>query len=442
MKRVTAAGGELVTITSLSHDGRGVAHLDGKAVFVAGALPGEKVRLGARFRHRRFDEAELAEVVEPSSARVVPRCAAFGICGGCALQHLDPRAQVAAKQQHLLEELQRIGRVAPDEVLEPLTADVWGYRRRARLGAKFVPRKGRVLVGFRERLSPFIAALERCEILAPPLDALIAPLSEMLTGLTIRSHVPQIEVAVADNATALVFRVLAPPADGDLAAFADFGARHGVQVHLQPGGIDTIAPLGTVEPLRYRLPDYDVELQFQPSDFIQVNGPLNRRMVARALGLLQAGSETAVLDLFCGLGNFTLPLARGARRVVGVEGEASLVERARTNARRNGIANAEFHVANLADPAIGQGATGRRPWSTERFEAVLLDPPRAGALEILPITARCGALRVVYISCHTGSLARDAGILVHEHGFKLRSAGVMDMFPHTAHVESLAVFER
>ena len=443
MKRVAAAGGELVNITSLSHDGRGVAHVDGKAVFVAGALPGEKVRLGARFRHRRFDEAELADVVEPSAERVAPRCAAFGVCGGCALQHLEPRAQVAAKQEHLLEELRRIGRVAPEEVPDPLVADVWGYRRRARLGAKFVPRKGRVLVGFRERLSPYIAELERCEILAPPLDALIVPLSEMLTSLTIRSQVPQIEVAVADNASALVFRVLAPPVDADLAALSDFGTRHGVQIHLQPGGIDTIAPLGGVEPLRYRLPEYDVELEFQPADFIQVNGPLNRRMVARALGLLRAGPSDSVLDLFCGLGNFTLPIARGARRVVGVEGEAALVERARANARRNGIANAEFHVANLADDSTGQGAgaTGRA-WSAERFEAVLLDPPRAGALEILPITARCGALRVVYISCHTGSLARDAGILVHEHGFKLRSAGVMDMFPHTAHVESLAVFER
>ncbi len=441
MPRTRPAGGEpanhttTTTVDSLSHDGRGVAHVGGKAVFVAGALPGETVRVGQRVRHRRFDEAELIEVVDPSPQRVVPRCAAFGVCGGCALQHLDPVAQVAAKQSHLLEELRRTGRVEPDEVLAPLAADVWGYRRRARLGARYVARKERSLVGFRERLAPYIADLQRCEILAPPLDGLIAPLSQLLSGLSIRTRLPQIEVAVADDATALVFRVLDPPGPDDLSAFARFGAEHGIQVHLQPGGVDSIAPLSPAEPLRYRLEEFAVELEFGPADFVQINAPLNRAMVSRAVQLLDAGGAR-VLDLFCGLGNFTLPLARGAAEVVGVEGEGVLVERARANARRNGIANVQFHVANLAAPV------GDVPWAAGRYDAVLLDPPRAGAREILPITARCGARRVVYISCHTGSLARDAGLLVHEHGFKMRAAGVMDMFPHTAHVESIAVFER
>jgi len=441
VQRTRRAGGEpaidttVATIDSLSHDGRGVAHIGGKAVFVAGALPGESVRVGQRLRHRRFDEAELVQVIEPSAQRVVPRCAAFGVCGGCALQHLDTAAQVAAKQSHLLEELRRTGRVEPAQILAPLTADAWNYRRRARLGARYVARKERALVGFRERLSPYVAELQRCEILVPPLDGLIEPLSRLLSGLSIRARVPQIEVAVADNATALVFRVLQEPDATDRAALEQFGLQQGVQVHLQPAGVDSIAPLSPVEPLRYRLEEFDVELEFGPADFIQVNAALNRAMVSRAVQLLGADGAR-VLDLFCGLGNFTLPLARGAAEVVGVEGEGALVERARANARRNGIVNVQFHVANLAAPVDDV------PWAAGRYDAVLLDPPRAGAREILPITARCGARRVVYISCHTGSLARDAGLLVHEHGFKMRAAGVMDMFPHTAHVESIAVFER
>lgn len=435
MPRVPAVV-EAATITSLSQDGRGVTHLDGKAVFVAGALPGEQVHLRRRGRRRSFDEAELVEVLTPSAERAVPRCAAFGVCGGCALQHLAAPAQVLAKQAHLLEELRRTAGVEPFEVLEPLTAGVWGYRRRARLGAKFVAKKGRVVVGFRERLTPYVAALERCEILAPPLDALVAPLAAMLTGLSIRARVPQIEIAAADNATALVIRVLDPPSPEDLALLSGFASEHRVEIYLQPGGVESITPLGRVAPLSYRLDAFDVEIEFQPTDFIQVNGALNRRMVARALELLELGPQETVLDLFCGLGNFTLPLARRAHAVVGVEGDRGLVERARANARRNGIANVEFHVANLAAPVTDL------PWAERHFDAVLLDPPRAGAREILPIIAQSRPRRVVYISCHTGSFARDSGILVRQYGFQLRAAGVMDMFAHTAHVESIALFER
>jgi len=427
---------EAFDVTSLSHDGRGVAHADGKAVFVTGALPGERVSLAHRKRRRSFDEAEAATIEQPSPHRVQPRCRHFGVCGGCVLQHLDPGQQVVMKQGHLLEELRRVGKVEPRRVLEPLTGEPWGYRRRARLGVRWVHRKGRVLVGFRERLAPYIADLERCEILAAPLDGLLVALGALIGGLSIRERLPQIEVAVADNAVALVFRVLDPPSAGDREQLEAFGREHGVQIFLQPGGTETAAPLGSVEPLLYRVPELALEFEFLPTDFIQVNGPLNRAMIARALALLAPQAGERLLDLFCGLGNFSLPLARRCGQVVAVDGEPSLIERARRNADRNEVRNAEFHVTDLTL----SGPPG--PWATGGFDAVLLDPPRAGAREALPLVNESGARRVVYISCHTGSLSRDAGILVQDHGFELTAAGVMDMFPHTAHVESLAVFER
>ena len=426
-----------VEISSLSHDGRGVAHVDGKAVFVAGSLPGERVTLGQRRRHRSFDEAEIAAIETPSPHRVTPKCAHFGTCGGCALQHLAPEQQIATKQDHLLEELRRTGKVEPQRLLPPLAGEPWNYRRRARLGAKWVAKKGRVLVGFRERLSPYLADLHRCEVLAPPLDALIDPLSELIGSLSIKARVPQIEVAVGDNATALVFRVLDPPLPADLERLRLFGVDRGLRIYLQRGGPDSLERLaGDDNPLTYRLPEFDIELAFEPTDFVQVNASLNRAMVGRALELLAPQGGDRVLDLFCGLGNFSLPLARRAGEVVGVEGDAGLVERARSNAVRNGLRNVEFHSADLAAPEQSGS------WARLQYEAVLLDPPRAGAREVLPVLNGPRVTRVVYISCHTGSLARDAGLLVHESGFRLTAAGVMDMFPHTAHVESLALFER
>ncbi len=431
-----------VVIDSLAHDGRGVAHLEGKAIFVPGALPGERVTIARRRRHRSFDEAELQEVETASADRVEPRCAHFGVCGGCSLQHLQPHKQLELKQRHLLEQLERIGGVHPERLLPPLAGEPWNYRRRARLGAKFVAKKGRVVVGFRERAAPFVTDVRRCEILAAPLDALVEPLSALLTGLSIRARVPQIEVAVADNATALVFRVLDAPSAADRAALAEFGAAHAVRIYLQPGGVDTIAPLegspwaSAGEPLFYSLPAFDLTLEFGPADFLQVNGPLNRRMVERAVELLEPAPGDRVLDLFCGLGNFTLPLARRCASVVGVEGDEQLVQRARHNARRNGIVNASFRTANLF--AVERPF----PWMREPFERLLLDPPRAGAREILPWIAGSAVRRLVYISCHPGSLARDAGILVRELGFGLEAAGALDMFPHTAHVESMAAFVR
>jgi 23S rRNA (uracil1939-C5)-methyltransferase len=425
---------ETAKVTDLSHEGRGVAHVDGKTVFIDDALPGELVEWQRLKRGKNFDEGRLLKVIEPSPDRVEPRCAHFGICGGCVLQHLSGEQQRQFKQKQLMDSLTRIGKVTPQEILPPLQADNWNYRRRARLAARWVPKKGRTIVGFRERSTPYITNIERCEVLQAPLDRLIVPLSELMTALSIRNRVPQIEAAVGDNAVALVVRVLEPLTEADQELLRRFGHEHSVQMFLQPGGYATVAPMEPVEPLEYRLPAFDLTLQFLPTDFIQVNGPLNLQMIDRAVELLALTPQDRVLDLFCGLGNFSLPLARRAGQVVGVEGEASLVARARDNATRNGLGNAQFFAANLADEGIGSAS-----WAG-KFDKVLLDPPRAGAKEVLPVVAKSGADTVLYISCHPGSLARDAGILVHEHGYELRAAGVMDMFPHTAHVESAALF--
>lgn len=423
-------------VVDLGHDGWGVARVNGKVVFVAGALPGERVTIGRQKRRAGRDEAELLAVLAASPDRVSPPCEHFGICGGCALQHLAPAAQLAAKARELQDQLERIGRVQPERELPPLEGPLLGYRRRARLGVKYVPKKGRVLVGFRERESPYVTDVRRCHVLEPRVGERVGALGELIGALTIRDRIPQIEVAVAEAVTVLVLRILAPLADADAERLRAFAREHGVEFWLQPGGLDTAAPLDPPgSTLRYRLPAFDVALEFGPLDFVQVNGVLNERMVSHALELLQPQPADAVLDLYCGLGNFTLPLARRAARVHGVEGEAGLVARARRNAERNGLANATFAVANLAADLRGE------PWARERWNRVLLDPPRVGAKEALPAIATSGAERIVYVSCHPGSLARDAGLLVHEHGFRLVAAGVMDMFPHTAHVESIALFE-
>ena len=436
MKRISAAP-EAADIIDLSHEAHGVARLDGKAVFVTDALPGERVMLRRVRRHRNFDEAVLESVLTPSPDRVAPACPHYGTCGGCALQHLAPAAQLAFKQSQLLENLARLGAVEPGHLLDPLTGPAWGYRRRARLGIKHVPRKGRVLVGFRERSAPYVADLHECRVLAAPLGGLLDPLADLVGRLSIATRVPQAEAAVADNACALVLRVLEPPSDADLALLRAFEREHALRLYLQPGGPATVEPLTPGRPpLRYSLPAFGLTIEFEPTDFIQVNACLNEAMVSRAVELLAAGPGDRVLDLFCGLGNFSLPLARHAGAVVGVEGDAGLVQRARRNAARQDIENVNYVVADLMAPAIDA------PWATGTYEKVLLDPPRAGAREVLPVVAASGAGRVVYISCHPGSLARDAGLLVREHGFRLIAAGVMDMFPHTTHVEAMAVFER
>jgi 23S rRNA (uracil1939-C5)-methyltransferase len=438
-RRIVSDVEEVATVAALTHDAQGVVR-QGKAAFVAGALPGESIRFRRTRHHRQHDEAELLEVLEPSAARVVPRCAHFGVCGGCALQHLAPEAQLEAKQTELRDNLERVGRVSPQEWFAPLRGPVWNYRRRARLGAKFVIKKDRVVVGFRERLAPYVAEVQRCEVLSLPLGELIAPLAQMLNGLSIRHRIPQIEAAVADNVVALVLRVLDPPSTDDLVRLRAFAATHSVRFYLQAGGLDSVRPLdsdtGGLEPLRYGLRQFGLQLEFTPTDFVQINAQINEALVSRAVELLDLTPSSSVLDLFCGIGNFTLALARRAGRVVGVEGDQGLVERARHNARLNDISNAEFHVADL-----GRAPDPGMPWLSDNYTHVLLDPPRAGAAEVLAAVSRLNPQRVLYISCHPGSLARDLGLLVHEHGMNLVAAGVLDMFPHTTHVESLALLE-
>ncbi len=423
-------------VLDLAHDGRGVAKLDGKTVFIADALPGERVRATRVSRRRSHDEAELVEVLEAAAQRVSPRCAHFGTCGGCSLQHLAPAAQLAAKDDHLHDTLRRIGHVTPAARYAPIAGPAWAYRRRARLGVRMVDKKGRVLVGFRERRKPLVADMDSCEVLAGGIGALLPALAELIGGLAIARRVPQVEVAVGDDRRALVFRVLDPASPDDLLRLDRFGQAHGVDIWLQPGGLDTLYPLreDTPQP-SYRLVDFDLQLAFLPTDFIQVNAAINAQAVARAVELLAPADGDRVVDLFCGLGNFSFALARRGARVRGVEGDASLVARARDNAARNGLEVA-FHVANLFEDCR------ELPWAREACEGLLLDPPRAGAEASIQLVRVLQPRRIVYVSCHPGTLARDAGILVNEFGYRLSGAGVMDMFPHTAHVESIAMFER
>lgn len=430
---------EVARISSVTHDGRGIADVSGKKVFVAGAMEGEEVRFVRRKARRNFDEAELLEVLAASPERIDARCEAFGRCGGCSLQHMSIDRQRAGKAQTLRDNLARIGQVEPDAWLAPLIGPVWHYRRRARLAVKDVSAKGRVLVGFRERHAPFVTDMHRCEILAEPVDALLDPLSELVARLSIRARLPQIEVAVADNATALVFRVLDTPTPDDEANFREFGERHGVRIYLQPGGpqvLRQLCPETAAEPLYYALPEFDVRIEFSPVGFVQINSEINQRMVHRAVELLDPRPGERVLDLFCGIGNFSLPLARRAGAVLGIEGESTLVEAAGGNATLNGIANAEFRQADLA------AIDGSERWLQDGWDRLLLDPPRSGAAEIVGHARTIGAGRIVYVSCHPGTLARDAGTLVRDQGYRLDAAGIIDMFPHTTHVESIAVFSK
>ncbi len=425
-----------ITVESLAHDGRGVAHVDGKTVFIEGALPGEQVGFEYLAIHRKFDEGRVTEVQQASVHRVTPRCPHYGVCGGCSLQHMEAGAQIQAKQQVLLDNLRHIGGVAPATVLSPLTGPVWGYRNKARLGVKHVIRKGRVLVGFRERRAPYVADLSRCEVLHPSVGERIGPLAVMLDGLEGRTRIPQIEVAVSDAATALVFRHLDPLSVADLARLRAFADEYGMHVFLQPAGPDSVHALMPADSVpAYTLPAQGIVIRFRPNDFTQVNGVVNRKMIARVLEMLALDRADTVLDLFCGLGNFSLPMARLAGSVTGVEGEAGLVDRARDNAVLNSLGNVTFHVADLAEDQR------HAAWAGGGYNKVLLDPPRSGAAGVMDTLGNIHPQRIVYVSCHPGSLARDAGTLVNGLGYRLLAAGVMDMFPHTAHVESVALFE-
>ncbi len=431
------------TITDLGHDGRGVARIDGKTVFVSGALLGEQVMAKLRKRHRHFDEAEVVELITRSPHRVEPKCQHFAECSGCSLQHLDAPSQIAAKQRVLAENFERIGKVSPASWLPPLTGEPWGYRRKGRLSVRNVVKKGRVLVGFREEQNPrLVADIQRCEVMHPSLGPKVGLLADLLGTLDAINTIAQIEFAGGDDLMALVFRHMEPLSEHDLAALTAFAKEHELAIYLQPGSNSSVHPLWPEQPrLAFRIASGDeriddVELEFEPLDFVQVNADMNQHMMARTLELLDPQPSDRVLDLFCGLGNFSLPIARRVAEVVGVEGEHGLVERAAQNAARNGIDNARFHVANLFEDQRGTD------WARQPWDKMLLDPPRAGADKVLEFLPHKQTRRIVYVSCHPASLARDAGILVNQHGFKLTSAGVMDMFPHTAHVESIALFQR
>lgn len=426
-------------IDRISHEGRGIGHNDGRTVFVQGALPGERVSVDIRRQRRRQQEGQaLSVVAEPAADRVTPPCEFFGVCGGCSLQHMDPAAQVRHKATTLAELLRHGGDVVPDRWLAPLTGPTAGYRRRARLGVKYVPRKDdRVLVGFRERFSPFVADIESCHVLDARVGDLLVALADLVRGLTIPDRIAQIEVAAGDDSVGLVFRNLRELAPVDREALIAFGHAHDLLIFEQPGNESTVAPVGhSTERLHYRLDDFGLSFAFTPTDFTQINAAINRQMVPQAIEQLALDSESRVLDLFCGLGNFTLPIARHAASVIGVEGAEALVSRGRENAALNGIDNARFEAADLT--RLGPDAD----WPGGGIDRVLLDPPRSGALEVLPAIADLGPSRIVYVSCGPSTLARDAGELVHRYGYRLEAAGLMDMFPHTGHAEAMAVFSR
>jgi 23S rRNA (uracil1939-C5)-methyltransferase len=430
-------------IEALDHEARGIARQEGKAIFIDGALPGETVEYASYRKKPNYEQAHLVRVIEPTSARVTPRCPHFGVCGGCVMQHLDFSAQVAAKQRVLEDSLWHIGRVRPEQILPPIQGAAWGYRHKARLGARKAPKKGCVLVGFHEKRSSYIADIKTCPVLHPAASALLLPLRELIDRLSIRERLPQVEIAVGEQCVALVLRVLetlTPDDESLLRAFAD---RYGVVLYLQPKGPDTayrFCPLPGAE-LEYRLPEFDLQMRFRPTDFTQVNHGVNRVLIRRALELLSPQAGESILDLFCGLGNFTLPIARRGAEVIGVEGSNALVERGTACARHNGLSGrARFVAADLFACAPESLA------SLGRMDKLFIDPPREGALEVVKSLPNAGEndapQRIVYVSCNPATLARDAAILVSQKHYRFIMAGVVNMFPHTAHVESIAVFSR
>ena len=402
-------------------------------VFVEGALPGERAAVRIFQKKSKFEIGRAASVVETSSGRREPRCPHFGVCGGCATQHADERTQMAAKQRWLEDNLERIGKVKPETLLPIAYGPEWGYRHRARLSVRHVPSRGGALVGFRERRSSYIAQMNECHVLPEHVSRLIPRLKALVEEFSVRARVPQIEVAVADHATALVFRHLEPFTGSDKSALQQFGEENRIHIWLQPGGPDTAHPFHpAASELYYELPEFGVRIHFRPTDFTQVNHAMNRVLVSHALRMLDPQPGERIADLFCGLGNFSLPLARRGASVVGFEGNAELVERARQNAAANGLV-AQFEVMNLFEPNLAPYAP---------FRKILVDPPREGAIEVVKALPDDWPRRVVYVSCDPATLARDAGVLVHTKGFRLAAAGVVNMFPHTAHVESIALFER
>ncbi|MCX4190017.1 23S rRNA (uracil(1939)-C(5))-methyltransferase RlmD [Methylophaga sp. OBS3] len=424
-------------IETLAHDGRGIARIEGKTVFIDGALAGENIRFQYTRLHSKYDEAKAVEVLSASADRVDAKCHHFGVCGGCSLMHMAPEAQLSLKQNTLAEQFTHFGQLAPEQWLPPLDGPLWGYRRKARLGVKYVHKKQKVLVGFREKSAPYIAELSQCEVLDPRVGLRLTELASLIEGLEARERIAQIEVAMDETNTALVFRNLDPLSVSDIEKLINYGQQHDLWIYQQPGGPATVSPLWPENPQLAYSPVAGISLDFAPGDFTQVNAGINEKMIPLAMKLLDLQPEDRVLDLFCGLGNFTLPMAQKVKEVVGVEGDASLVAHAKRNADKNQLSNAVFELADLTQTELAD-----YPWAKAGFNKILLDPPRSGAFEVLGQLAALGAEQIVYVSCNPATLARDAGELVNQYGYQMDAAGIMDMFPHTSHVESIAVFHK
>lgn len=427
------------TVHALSHDGRGIATIDSKTTFIAGALPDEIVTFKFTQKRSTYNEAQVIDILTASPQRVTPPCQHFGLCGGCSLQHMSIETQIQLKQQTLLDQLKHFGHVTPETIMPPLDAQSTGYRRKARLGAKFVIKKDKVLVGFREKASNYLADLEHCVVLHPEIGERFLELRQLIASLELVRHIPQIEVAIGDTDVALVFRHMEPMPESDMIKLKEFGQNHQFHIYLQPNApaiVHKIWPEDSHERLAYTLPDDGLEFLFHPLDFTQINLDINRLMVKQALDLLELKPDDSVLDLYCGIGNFTLPIAKQVKQVTGIEGGTDMVTRANDNAAHNHITNTQFYAANLEKPSPDSA------WMKVTYDKILMDPPRVGAKEILPFIPLFAAKRIVYVSCNPATLARDAGELVHQYGYRLKSVGIMNMFPHTSHIEAMAVFEK
>jgi 23S rRNA (uracil1939-C5)-methyltransferase len=429
-----------VIIESLDHEGRGIAHADGKVIFIEGALTGERVTYSSYRKKNNYEQAQVEQILKQSFMRVQPKCASFGVCGGCSMQHLEPRAQVAVKQRVLEDNLQRIGRVKPETMLPAIYGQPWGYRQRARLSVRHVLKKNKTLVGFREKNGKYVADMQHCEILTPKIASLLPLLGELNESFTTRDILPQIEVAVGEHVDVLVLRILQALTPSDEALIKQFADKHKVQFWTQTKGPETVMPFYPLDapPLSYSLPEFGITMPFAPTEFTQVNSDMNRLMVSRAIRLLDPQANERIADFFCGLGNFTLPIARSGAQVLGIEGSDALVKRARQNAAHNGLAgNTEFKAMNLFE--MDEAALAQLGY----FDKWLVDPPRDGAIELMrSISDETAPRRIVYVSCSPSTLARDAEVLVHAKGYRLKAAGVINMFPQTSHVESIAVFEK
>lgn len=429
----------VVTVESLDNEGRGVAHHEGKAIFIEGALPRERVEYSSYRKKPTFEQAVVSRIVKTCSLRTTPKCRFFGTCGGCSMQHLELGAQVAAKQRVLEDALWHIGKVKPEVIYPAIYGPGWGYRTRARIGVRKVPKKGGILVGFHEKKSSFIADMTSCEILPPHISALLPKLRVLIGQLSCPDRIAQIEIAASEDKTVFMLRNLEPFTQQDRSTLLAFGQEHQISMWEQPGGLDTIAPLSSEESgfLHYTLPEFSLKLKFRPTDFTQVNVDINRLLIRRSMQLLDPQPGERIADLFCGLGNFSLPIARRGAYVIGIEGSAALVQRAQENAADNGLSEvSEFAEANLFE------ATEESLKTLGHLDKLLIDPPRDGAMAVVKALGDDAPSRIVYVSCNPASLARDAAILVNEKGYRLRGAGVANMFPHTSHVESIALFER